>query len=118
MPWCRRLRRWHGASLPSSVEILVLLSRLEFLWDWQLAQLLVEACHLVSSQAVHRHPQLTPVRGGMWAPFDHSRDYVSGTIASFSSCVSWRLSSCLCPHTVSSLNSTSIVCRENARASQ
>ena len=30
--------------------------------DWQLVQVLVEACHLVSSQAAHRHPQLVPVR--------------------------------------------------------
>ena len=49
----------------------------------------MEACHLVSSQAAHRHPQLVPVRGEMlcpfqWAPSYHSRDYVSGTIASFS----------------------------------
>ena len=30
--------------------------------DWQLVQVLVKACHLVSSQAAHRHLQLVPVR--------------------------------------------------------
>ena len=88
MPLCRRLRRWHGASFPSSVGIPVLLGLLDFS-DWQLVQVPVEASHLSSPQAAHRHPQLVPVRGKMlcsfqWAPSDHSRDYVSGTIASFS----------------------------------
>ena len=46
---CRRLRRWHGASFPSSVGSPVLLGLLEFS-DWQLVQVLAEACHLVSSQ--------------------------------------------------------------------
>ena len=86
-PLCWRLRRWHGASFPSSVGIPVLLGLLGFS-DWQLVQVLVESCHLFSSQAAHRHLQLVPVREKMlcpfqWAPSD-SRDYVSGTIASFS----------------------------------
>ena len=85
----------------------VLLGLLEFS-DWQLVQVLVEACHFVSSQAAHRHPQLVPVRDKMlcpfqWAPSDRSRDGVLGTIASFSwcldlSCVSSRLKSLLWLH--------------------
>ena len=65
--------------------------------DWQLVQVLAEACHLFSSQdrhhlfssvAAHRHPQLVPVLGKMlcsfqWAPSDHSHVNVSCTIASF-----------------------------------
>ena len=68
MPLRRRLRRWHGASFPSSVGIPVLLGLLEFS-DWQLSQVLVEACHLFSSQAFYRLPQLVPVRGKMLCPF-------------------------------------------------
>ena len=57
--------------------------------DWQLVQVLVEACYLVSPQAAHRHPQLVPVRDKMLCPFQcapsyRSRDHVPGSIASFS----------------------------------
>ena len=97
---CGRLRRWHGASFPSYVGSPALLGLLDFS-DWQLVQVLVEACHLVSSQAAHRHPQRVPVPDMMlcpfqWAPSYRSRDYlatvtetyrssdlVPGTIASF-----------------------------------
>ena len=73
---------------PSSVGSHVLLNLPEFS-DWQLFQVLVVACHLVSSQAVHRHPQLVLVLDKMlfpfqWAPSDRSHDRVPGTIASFS----------------------------------
>ena len=85
---CWRFRRWHDASFPSSVGSPLLLGLLE-LSDWQLVQVLLEARHLVSPQAAHRHPQLGPVRDKMlcpfwWAPSDRSRDRVPGTIASFS----------------------------------
>ena len=86
----------------------------------------MEACHIVSSQAAHRHPQLVPVRDQMlcpfqWAPSDRSRDRVFGTIASFS----WHLdlflrflaSVAFSDVMVSSSNSRLTVCRENARAS-
>ena len=124
MPCCRRLRSWHGASFPSSVGIIVLLGLLEFS-DWQLVQVLVEACHLFSSQGAHRHPQLVPLRGKklwsfQWAPSDHSRDYVSGTIASFSRCLDLFLlgaSVAFSGFMVSSSNSRSMVCREHTRAS-
>ena len=51
-------------------------------------QVLVDACHLVSSQASHRHPQLVPVRGKrlcsfQWAPSDHSRDFLCFWYRSF-----------------------------------
>ena len=96
---CRRLRRWHGASFPSSVGSPVLLGLFEFS-DWQLVQLLVEACHLVSSQAAHRHPQLVPVRESLriahaitcLVPLLHFH----GTW--INSCVSWCLSSLLWLH--------------------
>ena len=57
--------------------------------NWQLVQVLVEACHLVSSQAAHRHPRTVPVSDKMLCPFQmvpsgRSRDRVPGTIASFS----------------------------------
>ena len=48
---CGRLWRCHGASFPSFVGSVVLLGLLEFS-DWQLVQALVEASHIVSSQAV------------------------------------------------------------------
>ena len=65
---CGRLRRWHGASFPRSVGSPVLLGLLGFS-DWQLVQVQVEACHLVSSHAAHRHRQLVPVLGKMLCPF-------------------------------------------------
>ena len=68
MPVCKRLRRWHSASLPSSNEIPVLLGLLEFS-DWHLAQVLVEACHIVSSQAYLRHFRHVPVPYRMFVPF-------------------------------------------------
>ena len=42
------------------LEVPALLGPLEFS-DWQLVQVLVEACHLVSSQASLRHLQLVNV---------------------------------------------------------
>ena len=63
-----RLRRWHGASFPSSAGNPALLGLFEFS-DWELVQVLVEACHLALSQAAHRHPQLVLVRDKMLCPF-------------------------------------------------
>ena len=54
IPLCWRLRWWHGASFPSFVGTPVLFGLLEFS-DWQLVQVLVEACHFFSSQAAHCH---------------------------------------------------------------
>ena len=115
---CGRLPRWHGASFRSSFGSLILLGLLEFS-DWQLVQVLVEACHFISSQAAHRHPQLVPVLDKMlcpfqWAPSDRSRDRVPGTTASFS----WYLDLFLrfsAPQ--QGLLIELQVCRENARAS-
>ena len=67
MPLCRRLRRWHGASCPSSFENLVLLDLLGFS-DWQLVQVLVEACHVATLQAALRHLQLVRVPDRMVYP--------------------------------------------------
>ena len=58
-----------GLALPSLLEFLDLFSRFRYWWG---------ACHLVSSQAPHRHPQLVPVRDKMlfpfeWAPSDLTR---------------------------------------------
>ena len=72
---CRRLRRWHGASFPSYIGSPALLGLLEFS-DWQLIQVLVEACRFVSSQA-----SLCPFQ---WVLSYRSRGRVSGTISSFS----------------------------------
>ena len=62
----------------------------------------MEACHLVSSQASLRLPQLVPVPF-QWAPSDRSRDHVPGTISSFHgtwiySCISCRHGSLLWRH--------------------
>ena len=94
---CRRLRGWHGASLPSYTGSPALLGPLECS-DWQLVQVLVDACHLVSSQASLRHLHFVNVPPV--GAFCRSRDYlatatethrsidlVPGSIASFS----WNL---------------------------
>ena len=84
----RRLRRWHDASCPSSFENPALLGLLGFS-GWQLVQVLVEACHLVSSQAALRHLQLVRVPDRMVYPTPRasscrSPDLVPGTIFLFS----------------------------------
>ena len=53
--------------LSSSFEILVLLDLLGFS-DRQLVQVLVDACHLVSSKAARRHLRLVPVPDRMVFP--------------------------------------------------
>ena len=65
---CSRLRRWHGASFPIYIGSPAQLGLLEFS-DWQLVQVLVEACHLVSLQASLCHLQLVPVPDRMLCPF-------------------------------------------------
>ena len=85
MPLCRRLHRWHGASFPSFVGTPVLFGLLEFS-DWQLVQVLVEACHFSSGRLLITHAILFLV------PLLHFHGTWIYT------CVSWRFSRFLWLH--------------------
>ena len=92
--------------LPSSVGSVVLLGLLEFS-DWQVVQVLVEACHLFLSQAAHRHPQFScvvrcSVRSSGRFLITHAIKFLVPLLhyhgTWIHSCVSWRLSTLLWPH--------------------